>query len=111
MDHLVAFFEFIRPHLNTIALVLTWLGIAIAYLRRRAQWRGKQFLARVNFSLNYVSGDGLAMRTLLETTASEVWLNEYGVARVLAAARRPGGMSTPSEQCYWRHPHSRGHVY
>lgn len=82
------FFEFIRPHWNTIALTVTWLGIAIAYLRRRSQWRGKQFLARVNFSLNYVAGDGLAMRTLLETTAGAVWLNEYGVGRVLAAARR-----------------------
>jgi hypothetical protein len=88
MERLREFFEFIRPHLNTIALVLTWAGIAIAYWRRRAQWRGKQFLARVNFSLNYISGDALAMRTLLETTASAVWLNEYGVARVLAAAKQ-----------------------
>jgi hypothetical protein len=88
MDRFIAAFEIIRPHLNTIALALTWLGIAIAYMRRRSQWRSKQFLARVNFSLNYVADNSLAMRTLLETTASEVWLNEYGVAHVLAAARR-----------------------
>jgi hypothetical protein len=88
MDHLLRFFEFMRPHWNTAALVLTWLGIGIAYLRRRSRWRKKQFLARVNFSLNYVAGDGLAMRTLLESTANDVWLNEYGVALVLAAARR-----------------------
>jgi len=88
MESVQRFLEFMRPHWNTVALVVTWLGIGVAYLRRRAQWRGKQFLARVNFSLNYVAGDGLAMRTLLETTAAAVWLNDYGVARVLAAARR-----------------------
>jgi hypothetical protein len=88
MDYLLRFSEFIRPHWNTIALSVTWLGIGIAYIRRRAQWRSKQFLARVNFSLNYVAGDGLAMRTLLETTSSAVWLNEYGVSHVNGAARR-----------------------
>jgi hypothetical protein len=88
MDYLVRLSEFLRPHWNTIALVLTWAGIGIAYVRRRSQWRSKQFLARVNFSLNYVAGDSLAMRTLLETTANEVWLNDYGVGHVIAAARR-----------------------
>jgi hypothetical protein len=88
MDFLVRISDVLRPHWNTIALVITWAGIAIAYLRRRAQWRSKQFLARVNFSLNYVVGDTLTMRTLMETTASGVWLNEYGVGHVIAAARR-----------------------
>jgi hypothetical protein len=88
MDFLQRFSESMRPHWNTIALIVTWVGIAIAYWRRRAQWRRKHFLARVNFSLNYVAGDSLAMRTLLETTASQVWLNEYGVGLVNAAARR-----------------------
>jgi hypothetical protein len=87
MDSLLRFVDFTRPYWNTAALVLTWLGIGIVYLRRRAQWQRKQFLARVNFSLDYLSGDTLAMRTLLETTASEVWLNEYGVGHVNAAAR------------------------
>jgi hypothetical protein len=88
METVQRFLEFMRPHWNTVALVVTWLGIGVAYMRRRAQWRGKQFLARVNFSLNYVADNGLAMRTLLETTAGEVWLNDFGVGRVLAAARR-----------------------
>lgn len=77
-----------RPHWNTLALVLTWVGIGVVYLRRRKQWHRKQFLAHVNFSLNYVQGTGLVMRTLLERPASDVWLNDYGVRMVLAAAHR-----------------------
>lgn len=88
MEHLLQFSEFMRPHWNTAALVLTWLGIGFVWMRRRQQWRRKQFLAQVNFSLNYVAEGGLAMRTLLETKASDVWLNEYGVRHVYAAAKR-----------------------
>jgi len=80
--------EFLQPHWKTLALVLTWAGIGVAYLRRRSQWHRKQFLAQVNFSLNYVQGSALAMRTLLERPAADVWLNEYGVRMVLAASRK-----------------------
>jgi hypothetical protein len=88
MEIFQRFMEYIRPHWNTIALIVTWVGIGLAYWRRRGQWLKKQFLARVNFSLNYLSADTLAMRTLLETTSSLVWLNDYGVALVNAAAKR-----------------------
>src|SRR5262249_2731469 len=37
---------------------------------------------------NYAAGGQLVMRTLLETTASKVWLNEYGVSRVFKAAAK-----------------------
>ncbi len=88
METLHRVLEFLRPHWNTLALLLTWAGIGVVYLRRRAQWRHKHFLAQVNFSLNYVQGGALVMRTLLEKPAGEVWLNEYGVRTVLAAAQR-----------------------
>jgi hypothetical protein len=88
MDALWHFFEVIRPHLPLVTLAFTWAGIAYVAWRRRGQWRRKQFLAQVNFSLNYVAGNDLAMRTLLETTAGQVWLNDYGVRLVLAAARK-----------------------
>ena len=88
MDALWRFFEAVRPHLPLVTLAFTWAGIAFVAWRRRGHWRRKQFLAQVNFSLNYVAGDDLAMRTLLETTASQVWLNDYGVRIVLAAAQK-----------------------
>jgi hypothetical protein len=80
--------EVLRPHWNTLALLLTWVGIGFVYLRRRKQWHRKAFLAQVNFSLNYVAGSTLAMRTLVEKPANQVWLNEYGVRMVLAAAHK-----------------------
>src|SRR5262245_48861672 len=83
----------IRQYASTIVLVLTWLGIGLVYLRRRADWHKKHFLSQVNFSLNYVVDNGLAIRTLVETSASEVWLNEYGVRKVYAAAKR----TTPTQ--------------
>jgi hypothetical protein len=88
MELMERFLEFMRLHWNTVALVITWLGIGIAYWRRRDQWKRKQFLTRVNFSLNYVDNDDLAMRTLLEITNNQVWINEYGVGHVNAAAAR-----------------------
>jgi hypothetical protein len=81
-------FDFLLSHWNTVALVITWVGIGLAYWRRRVQWRTKQFLMRVNFSLNYVADNNLLMRTLLETTTNAVWINEYGIGHVNAAARR-----------------------
>jgi len=62
-------------------------------LRRRRDWRRKQFTSQVNFSLSYLDTDPdgqtrLALRTLLELSATEVWLNEYGVRKVQQAAAR-----------------------
>jgi hypothetical protein len=80
--------ETMQPHWHTVALVLTWLGILFVALRRRFHWSRKRFLTQVNFSLNYRVGNSLAMRTLLESPAIQVWLNEYGVAKVLRSAAR-----------------------
>jgi hypothetical protein len=88
LDAVYQFLSWLEPHWKTIALAVTWGGIAVVYFRRWSQWRRKHFLTHVNFSLNYVVGSAPVMRTLLEKPANEVWLNEHGVRRVLAAARR-----------------------
>lgn len=88
MEKLQHFLDVMRPHWNSLALLCTWIAIGIVYLRRRKQWRRKHFMAQVNFSLNYVREGALAMRTLLEVAASDVWLNDHGVRMVLAAARK-----------------------
>jgi hypothetical protein len=82
------FLNMLRESWETIMLLLTWGGITVVYLRRRVHWARKQFLSQVNFSLNYIHNGQLAMRTLLETTASQVWLNDYGVKLVSTAATR-----------------------
>jgi hypothetical protein len=88
MEKFQQFMEFMRPHWSALALVATWIGIAIVAVRHRLAWRRKQFLTHVNFSLNYCIGRQLAMRTLTEARAVDVWPNEYGVQKVFAAAAR-----------------------
>ena len=75
-------------HGSAIGLALTWITILFLYLRRRARWFQKEFEDQVTFSLNYVIGDALAMRTLLEAKADTVWLNPYGVKTLKNAARQ-----------------------
>jgi hypothetical protein len=87
-DTVEHFFELIRPHLSTIALALTWIGVGYAAWRNRSHWRRKQFNATVNFSLNYVHDNTLAMRTLLEADTSRVWLNDYGAGLITAACKK-----------------------
>jgi hypothetical protein len=86
VERLQAIVEAVRPHLASLGLVVTWAGIALVALRRRVNWKRKRFIEVVNFSLNYIDDGGLALRTVLETSANKVWLNEYGVKLVTAAA-------------------------
>src|SRR4051794_23393586 len=87
MNALLQLWDAIKPYSAAIGLVITWAGIAYVALSRRRDWSRKRF-DRINFSLNYVVDGKLAMRTLLETTTREVWLNDYGVKLVVAAAAR-----------------------
>ena len=91
MDTLSIAYEWLRPNVATIgsamALVLTWVGIAIAWRRGRVQWFRKEFITQVNFSLNLFR-ETLAMRTLLEVATEDVWPNSHGVKLLHTAARR-----------------------
>jgi hypothetical protein len=88
MDFLSRTIDFLVRHAAAIGFVGTWTFIVLVYLRRRSAWLHKRFHDQVNFSLNYVSGNALVVRTLLETRTNAVWLNDFGVGMVLAAARR-----------------------
>ena len=72
-------------------LLITWSAIGSVSIRRQYDWRRRRFTQQVNFSLTTPVGrDGsetLLLRTLLEESAANVWLNEFGVRRVLKAAR------------------------
>ncbi len=73
-------------------LVATWAAIGIVAIRRRYEWQRRRFVEQVSFSLNTLINRGgsqlLLLRTLLEDSATNVWLNEFGVSRVVRAARR-----------------------
>ena len=78
-------------------LLVTWAIIGIIAIRRRIDWRQRRFTQQVNFSLNILKNRDktpvLQLRTLLEDSAINVWLNEFGVSLVLKAAR----LTTPQK--------------
>lgn len=59
------------------------------WARRRAnrQWQSKEFLDRVIVSLNIFADGYLKIRTVLERSIDEVFLNKVAIAKVWAAAR------------------------
>jgi hypothetical protein len=93
MDLLQAFWATFRESWEIVLLFTTWLGIGLVALQRRRDWARNRFTERVNFSLNLVEADSaggrrLLLRTLLEDSAANVWLNEYGAGLVQRAAER-----------------------
>ena len=52
------------------------------------QWKKKEFLDRVIVSLNLFADGGLRIRTVLERSLDEVFLNRVAVDKVLAAAKQ-----------------------
>jgi hypothetical protein len=93
MSLISRFWAFFLGYWELSLLLATWAGIASLALRRRRDWRRKRFTEQVNFSLNTVETDPdgtarLVIRTLLEDSATHVWLNDYGVRQVQRAAER-----------------------
>lgn len=87
METLTQLFDTAKPYLAPVALAFTWAGVAFAWWRRRTQFRRKEFLSQVNFSLNLFT-DTLQMRTLVERFAADVWPNAHGVGLLNRAAKR-----------------------
>ncbi|MBX3444100.1 MAG: hypothetical protein KF774_16975 [Planctomyces sp.] len=64
------------------------IGWFIGHRRARARWRKREFLDRLNVSLNVLVEGRLLIRTLLEKSCTEVFLNQSAVEAVTSAARR-----------------------
>lgn len=84
----MAFLDWIKENWDLIALLVTWSGIIGVWWKRRREWRRKSFLRQVNFSINVIHDGTLELRTLMEQTARDVWINEHGVSLVVDAAER-----------------------
>jgi hypothetical protein len=69
---------------STATFFFTWW-----WARRRAmkQWLSKEFLDRIIVSINIFADGYLKIRTVLERSLDEVFLNRVAVQKVLAAAR------------------------
>ena len=91
--------DFVRDNWLKIAWSAVW-SVVILYLgtwwgrrRARSEWSSKQFLHRINFSLNQLRDNKLLIRTLAEMDCRDVFQNDVAVDRVLAAATRTDGRS------------------
>jgi len=64
------------------------LGRLVGRYRARRDWAQKQFLGRINVCVNCLANNRLSIRTLLERSLDEVFLNPVSVEKVLSAAKR-----------------------
>lgn len=79
-----------REHGSKVLLSAAGLaaGALLGRWRARRQWARREFLDRLNVSLNTVEHGWLRIRTLLEKDAQEVLLNKTAVTLVKDAAAR-----------------------
>ena len=86
-DNLAAFFD-----KGIVKAMLPLLTLALGFYGRRLldwfSWRRKQFLHRVILSLNTFHDGKLLLRTIMEKSLSEVFLNSYAVNVVMSAAQK-----------------------
>ncbi len=78
-----------------VSVIVTVVTAALSFVvgrywgryKARREWRSKEFLSRVIVSLNIFDGGTLKIRTVLERSIEEVFLNAVAIEKVLAAAR------------------------
>jgi hypothetical protein len=80
----------IRDHGTKLlaAAVFTILGWGVGRWRARRAWAKRDFLNRLNFSLNILQDGKLHIRTLMEKSCEDVFLNQSASEQVLACARQ-----------------------
>lgn len=80
----------LQEHWAKAAFSVATLLFGIWWGRRRAaaEWKNKEFLDRINISLNIVKDGRLMLRTLAETTLDVIFLNTVAVEKVRAAAKK-----------------------
>lgn len=104
-----AFSDFIHDNWMKVltGFVLMALGWVFGKRKARSDWRKREFLHRLNVSLNLlIPGEPLQIRTLLEKTCDEVFLNIVASEAVAAAARKttPENPLLPLPQSdYWQY--------
>ena len=91
--------EYTKRVVVTILVAASTSGVTFLFTRwwarRQAhrQWAAKEFLDRIIVSLNLFADGALKIRTVLERSLDEIFLNKLAVAKVWAAARAT--MATP----------------
>ncbi len=88
------FFESLRSLINDhwvkflSAAAFTLAGWIIGRWRAARSWKNREFFNRLNISLNTLSNGRLLIRTILEKTCEDVFLNKVAVERLIKAAQQ-----------------------
>jgi hypothetical protein len=82
--------EQIEEHWIKFVTAALFMGIGWFFGKRRArgEWARREFLDRLNVSLTTVSGGTLLIRTIIEKSCREVFLNVVAAEAINVAARR-----------------------
>lgn len=90
LDLMDSLLERLDEHWAKLVTASLFMAVGWLFGRRQAKsnWQKKEFLHRLNVSLNQIDNGTLRIRTLLEKTCHEVFLNEVAAEAVVAAARK-----------------------
>jgi len=99
-------FEYLNEHWIKFVMAGLFMGAGWFFGKRRArrEWRAREFLGRLNFSLNTLDDGVLKIRTLSEKSCADVFLNQVAADCVTATAKltTPENPTLPLEQDeYW----------
>lgn len=85
-----AIVEHLDDHWAKLVTAAVLMAVGWFFGRRRAKsdWQKKEFLHRLNISLNVIQDGTLRIRTLSEKSCRDVFLNEVAAEAVVAAARQ-----------------------
>ena len=87
-----------------VGAVLMFLGWVVGWYRARTSWQRKEFFGRINFSLNSITDGKLQIRTVMEKSCEEVFLNQVAVRSIMDASQKtkPDAPIIPlAEKDYW----------
>ncbi len=103
--------ELFTKHLRekVIGLVIAALFAAIGWYwgkrRARAEWKRREFFDRLNVSLNILRDNKLLIRTILEKSCQEFFLNTAATETILAATQKTTEANSliplPKEDCWY----------
>lgn len=81
--------ELIRDHWIKFlsAAAFTVIGWLIGRWRAAQSWKKREFFNRLNISLNSLTDGKLLIRTVLEKTCEDIFLNKVAVERLIKAAQ------------------------
>ncbi len=87
-----------------VGAFLVGAGWIVGWYRSRSRWLKKEFFERINFSLNSIIDGKLRIRTIMEKSCDQVFLNQVAVKHVTDASQRtsPADPIIPlPEDEYW----------